>query len=156
TSEENTIFHACFLPEYLPRAVDVTADILRPSLRAEDFDLEKKVILDEIARYDDEPGYSAYEQARRLYFDGHPLGNSVLGTKESIGALGRDQMHDYFQRRYVAPNITAVAAGAFEWPGFVELIARHCGDWPRGEAPRVGVTDTRGSGGFKVVARDKV
>jgi predicted Zn-dependent peptidase len=156
TSEENTVFHACFLPEYLPQAVDVTADILRPSLRGEDFDMEKKVILDEIARYDDEPGYSAYEQARRLYFDGHPLGNSVLGTKESIGALTRDQMAGYFQRRYVASNITAVAAGNYEWPRFVELIEKHCGDWPRGEAPRVGVAETRGSGGFKVVARDKV
>src|SRR6516164_10262724 len=80
TSEENTVFHACFLPEYLPQAVDIMADILRPSLRVEDFDMEKKVILDEIARYDDEPGYSAYEQARRLYFGDHRLGNSVLGT----------------------------------------------------------------------------
>src|SRR5881227_3954823 len=41
TSEENTVYHACFLPEYLPEAVDVLADILRPSLRPEDFDTEK-------------------------------------------------------------------------------------------------------------------
>src|SRR6266480_1885068 len=41
TSEENTVFHACVLPEYLPQAVDILADILRPSLRADDFDTEK-------------------------------------------------------------------------------------------------------------------
>jgi predicted Zn-dependent peptidase len=156
TSEENTVFHACFLPEYLPEAVDVMADILRPSLRVRDFDMEKKVILDEIARYEDEPGYSAYEQARRLYFGKHKLGNSVLGTPASISALTREQMHAYFERRYVAPNVTAVAAGHFDWPRFVELIEKHCADWPGGKAPRQGVAEARGSGGFKVVTRDKV
>src|SRR5205809_4842559 len=40
TSEENTVFHACFLPEYLGKAVDVLTDILRPSLRSEDFEVE--------------------------------------------------------------------------------------------------------------------
>jgi len=33
TSEENTVFHAAVLPEYLPQAVDILADILRPGER---------------------------------------------------------------------------------------------------------------------------
>ena len=45
TSEENTVFYAAVLPEYLPRALDVLADILRPSLRGDDFDMENKKIL---------------------------------------------------------------------------------------------------------------
>src|SRR5881227_1161050 len=47
TSEENTVFHAAVLPEYLPAAVDILSDILRPSLREEDFDTEKNVIIEE-------------------------------------------------------------------------------------------------------------
>ena len=47
TSEENTVFYAAILPEYLPQAVDILADILRPSLRTEDFDMEKNVIIEE-------------------------------------------------------------------------------------------------------------
>jgi predicted Zn-dependent peptidase len=46
TSEENTVFHTAVLPEYLPQAVDLLADILRPSLRQEDFDTEKNVIIE--------------------------------------------------------------------------------------------------------------
>src|SRR3954452_23756789 len=53
TSEENTVFYAAVLPEYLPHAVDLLADILRPSLRDEDFDMEKKVIIEEIGMYED-------------------------------------------------------------------------------------------------------
>src|SRR5438093_1394378 len=115
TSEENTVFHAAVLPEYLPQAVDILADILRPSLRGEDFDLEKNVIIEEIGMYEDQPMWSAYDQAKRAHFAEHPLGNSILGSVASITALTREQMHAYFQRRYVAPNITVVAAGNFEW-----------------------------------------
>src|SRR5579871_3814158 len=140
TSEENTVFHACVLPEYLPQAVDVIADILRPSLRGEDFDTEKKVILEEIGMYEDQPMWSAYDHAKRAYFADHPLGNSVLGTPASITALTRDQMHTYFQRRYVAPNIIVAAAGNFEWPRFVDLIEKHCGQWQKGETGRQGVS----------------
>src|SRR5215475_6365806 len=42
TSEETTVFHAAVLPEYLPQALDILADILRPSLRNEDFQTEKQ------------------------------------------------------------------------------------------------------------------
>src|SRR6266702_4633221 len=119
TSEENTVFYAAILPEYLPDAVDILADILRPSLRDEDFDMEKKVIIEEIGMYDDQPMWSAYDHAKRVYFANHPLGNSILGSVESIKALTHDQMHAYFQRRYVAPNVTVVAAGNFDWDGLV-------------------------------------
>src|SRR5438270_5848230 len=111
TSEENTVFYAAILPEYLPQAVDILADILRPSLRDDDFDMEKNVIIEEIGMYEDQPMWSAYDHAKQVYFADHRLGNSILGTDESIAALKRDEMHEYFARRYVANNITVAAAG---------------------------------------------
>src|SRR5437588_1372960 len=155
TSEENTVFYAAILPEYLPQAVDILTDILRPSLREEDFDMEKNVIIEEIGMYEDQPTWSAYDHAKKAYFADHPLGNSILGTPESIRALTRDQMHDYFRRRYVAPNVTAVAAGHFEWDHFVDLVAKACGHWERGEAPRTNVRETRGSRKFEVLTKSK-
>jgi predicted Zn-dependent peptidase len=156
TSEENTIFYAAFLPEYLPDAVDILTDILRPSLRSDDFDTEKQVIIEEIGMYDDQPVWSAYDQARRLYFAEHPLGNSVLGTKESVGALSSTQMREYFTRRYVAPNITVAAAGQLDWPRLVSLIEQQCGHWPTGEAPRHNLRETTGTGRFQLVTKPKV
>jgi len=156
TSEENTVFHAAVLPEYLPQAVDILADILRPSLRDDDFDMEKKVIIEEIGMYEDQPMWSAYDRAKRLYFAEHKLGNSILGTPGSITALKRDQMHVYFQRRYVAPNIIVAAAGHFDWPRFVELIEKHCGHWQNGAIGRDGISEARGSDRFEVMTKDKV
>ncbi len=156
TSEENTVFHASVLPEYLPQSVDILADILRPSIRDDDFETEKTVIINEIGMYEDQPLDLALDKARRLHFDAHNLGNSVLGTKESIRALKRDQMYDYFDRRYVAPNITAVAAGNYDWDGLVRLVEKHCGDWKGGPVGREGVGDWGGSGKFEVIRKDGV
>ncbi|MDB5310493.1 MAG: ptrA 1 [Gemmataceae bacterium] len=156
TSEENTVYYAAVLPEYLPRAVDILADILRPSLRTEDFDTEKQVILEEIGMYEDQPGWAAGDHARRIYYAGHPLGNSVLGSKESVTALARDQMHAYFARRYSPTNIVVSAAGNFEWDGFVQLIAAACSKWEPGEAGRTNRTEWGGVGGLHVLTREKV
>src|SRR5207253_6597854 len=139
TSEENTVFYAAILPEYLPHAVDILADILGPSLRTDDLDMEKNVIIEEIGMYEDQPMWSAYDHAKRAYFADHPLGNSILGTAESIRVLERDQMHEYFSRRYVAPNITVVAAGHFDWNDLVKLVRAQCGGWNTGPTGRLGI-----------------
>src|SRR5262249_19187089 len=133
TSEENTVFYAAILPEYLPDAVDILADILRPSLRKNDFEMEKNVIIEEIGMYEDQPNWSAYDHAKRVFFADHPLGNSILGSVDSIRALTRYQMYSYFQRRYKPSNITVVAAGSFNWKQLTELVDKHCGGWVGGK-----------------------
>src|SRR5262249_26541393 len=126
TSEENTVFWGAVLPEYLPRLLDLLTDMLRPSLRSDDFDVEKKVILEEIGMYQDQPMWSAYERVMREHFGSHPLGNSVLGTSESVGGLSRDQMKRYFDGRYVAGNMLVAVAGRVDWREFCGLIDRSC------------------------------
>jgi predicted Zn-dependent peptidase len=156
TSEENTVYYAALLPEYLPKGIDILADILRPSLREEDFDMEKKVILEEIDMYEDQPGSVAWERARRIYYSAHPLGNSVLGTKESVGALTRDQMHAYFTRRYAANNIVLSAAGNFDWNNFVKLVSDACSGWNTDRVGRENRTEWTGKPGLHVLIREKV
>jgi predicted Zn-dependent peptidase len=156
TSEENTIFHAAVLPEYVPQAVDILADILRPSLRKRDFDTEKEVIIEEIGMYEDQPMWSTYDHVKRVYFSNHKLGNTILGTPQTITDLRREQMQAYFKRRYVAPNIVVAAAGNFDWPAFVEVIDKHCGDWKSGPVGRDCLHEAPGSGRFEVITKEKV
>src|SRR5262249_53854844 len=137
TSEEITLFYAAVLPEYLPRAFDLLADIIRPALRQEDFDMEKKVILEEIVMYDDQPTYTAYERLMQTHFAGHPLGKSVVGTTESITALESTQMRAYHQGRYAAGNTLLGSAGQFDWTEFERMVERQCSGWPGGVPSRL-------------------
>jgi len=136
TSEENTVFYGAVLPEYQDRLVDLLGDILRPSLRQDDFDMEKKVILDEIALYEDHPHFRVYDRLMTEYFHSHPLGNVILGTNESITNLTREQMRDYFDRRYRAGNLTVVAVGNVDWDALVAKVTESCRDWDGGTPPR--------------------
>ncbi len=156
TSEENTVFYGAVLPEYLPQAVDILADILRPTLRQEDFDMEKNVIIEEIGMYEDQPNWSAYDHAKKHYFADHPLGNSILGTPASITALTREQMAAYHARRYVAPNVLAAVAGNFDWNRFVDLVAAACGAWERGPVGREGVRPAKGTGRPSTITKEQV
>jgi predicted Zn-dependent peptidase len=155
TSEENTVFWGAVLPEYLPRLVDLLADMLRPSLRGDDFDMEKKVILEEIGMYQDQPMWVAYEAMMREHFGPHPLGRSVLGTTESVGGLARDQMKDYFDRRYVTNNMLVAVAGNVDWPKFCDIVAEPCASWSRAEATR-DVRPASGSGSVHVITQKKI
>jgi len=129
TSEENTVFFAAVLPEYQERAIDLLGDILRPALRQEDFDTEKNVIADEIARYQDVPGFRVYEKLMGEYFRPHPLGNSILGTTESIRAMKRDDMQAYFDRRYSPGNVTLVGVGNLDFDALTDQARRACSHW---------------------------
>src|SRR5918911_4699037 len=84
TSEENTVYYGAVLPEFQERALDLLTDMMRPALRTDDFDMEKKVILEEIALYRDRPQFLVIDEARSTFYPGHPLGQSVLGTTETI------------------------------------------------------------------------
>ena len=152
TSEEDTFYHVTCLPEYLPRAFEVLSDILRPSLRDDDFVTEKKVIIEEIKMYQDNPMSVAYDAAKEVHFGGHPLGKSILGTAESIGAMGVDQMRAYFARKYSPSNIVLAFAGKTDWDMVVALAEQHCGDWAPGETARQAVAP-RGTGAFRAILR---
>ncbi len=136
TSEENTVYYATILPEYFEEAVELLSDMLRPSLVQEEFDVEKKVILEEIALYQDRPTHVLFESAMKEFFGEHPAGSSVLGTNETVGNLTRDQMHAYFDARYTPSNITFAVAGNFDWDKCVSLIDNYCGSWIDSTAPR--------------------
>jgi predicted Zn-dependent peptidase len=132
TSGEMTCFHAHVLPEHLPSAVDMLADILRPALRQADFDEEKGVILEEIAMYEDNPFMALYERMMERYYHVHPMGHRVLGTKESISALQRDALAGYFHERYASDTMALAVAGKVDFDALVAQASKVCGAWPRG------------------------
>ena len=112
TTKEMISFNAKVLDEHVPVALDVISDlVLRPRFDREDIEKEKSVVLEEIKMEQDNPEYLVFEIFTQNFWREHPLGKPILGTPESIDALTRDRMMDYFRRRYVAPNVLVAVAG---------------------------------------------
>ena len=142
THQENTAYFAHVLPEHLGAAIEILADILQPTLRAEDFEMERNVILEEIGMYRDRPFWTAFERALELHFAGHPLGYRVLGTEQTIRSMKRDAMEQYFRQRYSPDNIVLSVSGAVDFDAVVEQVGRQCGGWaPTGVQRSPGVFD---------------
>ncbi|MDO4549667.1 MAG: pitrilysin family protein [Planctomycetia bacterium] len=129
TTEEYTVYYASVLPEYLEAAVEVFADILNPVCREEDFESEKRVILEEIQMYEESPPFGADERLREEFFGEHPLGHSILGTVASVSALTPQQMRNYLMERYLPGNITFVACGKVCDEEVIQMINKYCGAW---------------------------
>ncbi|MCX5637658.1 MAG: pitrilysin family protein [Planctomycetota bacterium] len=145
TSEENTIFYAAVLPEYLVEVTELWIELMKPALRDEDFSLEKNVIKEEIAMYKDLPSFDVMEKCRSLHFDGHPCGNSVLGSEDSISDLTAAQMHNYLTSRYAPNNMVLACAGNLDWDKICSVAQKFCSRWPRQVGATRALEDCRGS-----------
>jgi predicted Zn-dependent peptidase len=136
TSHEATVYYARVLGEYLDRAVELLSDMMYPRLAESDFETEKEVIVNEIARSEDQPYNATYRRMMQTYFGSHPLGHDVLGTPESIRNMRIEQMREYWNKRYAANNMILSVAGNFSWDHIVELAEKYCSDWRVGDANR--------------------
>lgn len=123
TSKEYTCFYARVLDEDLPLALDVLADALTGSLlRVEDVEVERGVILEEIAMQHDDPGDEIHDVFAAALFGDHPLARDIAGTEQTVAALGRDEIHRYYRQRYTAPNMVVAAAGNIDHHRVVAMV----------------------------------
>ena len=137
TSLEATVYYARVLGEYLDRAFELLSSMMHPRLDESDFTTEKEVIVNEIARSEESPNSLAYRRMLHTYFGKHPLGNYVLGSRESIRAMRLQDMRGYWQQRYAANNLILAVAGNFDWQHLLTLAEQHCSQWRVGDAERV-------------------
>lgn len=137
TAREHTSYQARVLARHLPAAVEVLADLVRnPLLDPDDLDREKAVVAEEIAMVEDTPEDLVFELHGERLWQGHPYGQSILGTTESVAALSCSALADLHRERYVANNLVVAAAGAVDHDQLVELAERWFGGVPAGpDAP---------------------
>lgn len=112
TGKESTLYYCVVEDKHFITAAEVLTDILLNSLfNSNDISLEKKVILEEIRLYEDTPDVQIHDLAISNALQNHPLGNSILGTKEIVNNFSRDDLLSYFNDVYAADNIIVSVAG---------------------------------------------
>ena len=131
TAKEYASYYVKVLDEHLPLAVDILSDIvLRPAFHEVDIEREKKVILEEIKMVEDTPDDLVHELFTQAFWEGHPLGRPILGTKESVEALTQQRLRDHFRGAYAAENVIISAAGNLEHAKLREALERAFGSMP--------------------------
>lgn len=128
TTREHTSYQARVLDADVEIALDVLADlVLDPVLRPEDLELEREVVLEEIAAVEDTPDDLAFDLHASIMWDGHPYGFSILGTRDTVGALTTEDLRRVHADRYLPGNLVVAAAGNIDHDRFVERVATEFG-----------------------------
>ena len=135
TDREATVYYAKVARDHFPLALDVLADMCRRPLFAPDeVERERGVILEELAMTYDQPDAYADLLIDGALWPGQAMGRDVGGSRETVGAITRQQLIDYHARQY-APNNTVVAvAGAVDHEEVAARVAELFDGEPSGDA----------------------
>lgn len=160
TSHEYTCYHAHVLAADAALAVDVVADVVLHALIAEsDVDVERQVILEEIAMREDDPVDTLADTFSTAVFPHGPLGRPVAGSVATVEAMTRRQIRGYYQRRYRPEGMVVAIAGRVGHQDALEWVRAAFGSTTASSATKASrlrsQQPTRGSSGrFLVLQRD--
>ncbi len=129
TSREHTFYFGWVRRADIDNQIELLADLVRPVLPQEEFDMEKKVVLEEIAMSDDDLDRHMYDLLHEKVFAGHALRWPVLGYKETVGNLSRQNMVDYHAQYYSPSNVVLIVAGNVEPEAVLKTAAAVTADW---------------------------
>ena len=125
TAQEVTTYYVRVPDERLDLAADILSDIVwHPSLRPDEIESERKVILEELHMRDDEPEDLVHDVFTSAVFPEHPIGREVIGSAETIQGMQRDDIAAFHHRHYHPSNVVVAAAGNLDHDHIVDLVAQ--------------------------------
>ncbi|MGC2653118.1 MAG: pitrilysin family protein [Mycobacterium sp.] len=159
TAKEHTCYYAHMLDSDIELALDLVADVvLNGRCAAEDVELERDVVLEEIAMRDDDPEDTLADLFLAALFGDHPVGRPVIGSVESVSAMTRDQLRSFHVRRYTPQRMVVAVAGNVDHDEVVGLVRKHFGSrlvrGRRSVAPRKGAGRVTGRPELTLVNRE--
>ena len=145
TAKEHTCYYAHVLDSDLELAVELVADVVLNGVCApDDVELERDVVLEEIAMRDDDPEDAIGDVFLAALFGRHPVGRPVVGTVDSVSSMTRAQLHSFHVRRYTPERMVVAVAGNVDHDQVVSLVRRYFG--ARLERGRMPVPPRKGAG----------
>src|SRR5205823_10062648 len=138
TAKEYASYYIKVLDEHLPLAIDILSDIVRnPAFKSEDIEREKKVVVEEIKMVEDTPDDLVHELFTQGFWEDHPLGRPILGTKETVESFTPALLRDYFSQAYTARNLIVSVVGNLEHGRVRELVSDKFGSLAAAGDPTV-------------------
>ncbi len=131
TAKEEMCLYASFSKEHTQRAIDLLSDIsINSVFPPKEIEKEKEVILDEINSYLDSPSDKIFDDFDSLLFEAHPLGQNILGTKESVSTFTQADLQAYVQQYFTADNLVVSFVGNVSLSRLKSSLEKSLSDMP--------------------------
>ncbi len=126
TAKDMTCFYAHTLTEHMPKALDIICDmIMNPKLSPDDIELEKGVIKEEIAMYEDSPEDLCADTYYENVWAGSMLGSNILGTVKTVDSVTRESLLAHLQKFYVPERMVVSFSGIFDEEKAIEICKNY-------------------------------
>jgi len=120
TTREQTTYHCTVLKEDWKIGLEVLSDLVcNMKISKKDFELEKKVVLQEIQMSDDSPEEIIYDYLFEHCYANHPLGRQILGKSDTLSKMTQKKVYDFYKKFYQGSNLIVSAAGPLEHDALV-------------------------------------
>ena len=137
TTKEGTMVYSVFPHQHMARAIDLLADLVQWSVfPQEELDRERDVVLEEAASYRDTPSDAVYDDFEDRLFADSELGHNILGKKEDLERLTREDCLRYLKTLYVPTNMVFFSTGPEKADLVFRQAERSFGDMSHVMAPR--------------------
>ena len=156
TGKESTSIYTRVLDVHLERAFDVMADMVwRPRIEQHELEAEGRIVVEEIAMYEDDPTDLVFDVLGEAVFPGHPLGRPVIGTRDSVRAADAKALRAFHGERYAPGDLVVAAAGSVDHDELVRLVRGAQGaDSPGRRAPAAPAAGDDADSVLRFVTRD--
>ena len=126
TAREMTCFYAHTLSEHTPKALDIICDmIMNPKLSEDDITLEKGVIKEEIAMYEDSPEDLCADIFYENIWKGSMLGSNILGTNETVDSVTKEKLTAHLKKFYVPERMVISFCGNFDEAEVIDICKKY-------------------------------
>ncbi len=123
TSMENTCYHARVMSGHMDTMIDILSDIFLNSIfDQQEMARERPVIFQEIGMLEDSPDELVHHLAGQSFWGDHPLGRSILGTRETLLGIDSPDLIRFFHKLYQPDRIILSAAGRIDHENFLARV----------------------------------
>lgn len=134
TNQEVTGYWAKAENHKLPEIIDLVSDVyLNPVIAEREVEKERGVIMEEINMYEDAPSRNIGDFFIKTLYGDQPGGRPILGTKDILRRLTKDDLIAYRRAHYVAPSTIITVSGNFDERKIKAQLTRTFGHLPRAE-----------------------
>src|SRR5262249_51546395 len=142
TTVDHTAYHINTTTEHWRTALELLADwMLHSSIAPAEFEREKGVVQRELEQDLDNPEQMLAQLAMETRFQAHPVRYPVIGYKELVQKVTRDDLVTYYQRMYTPNNMLLVVVGDVQPAAALEHIRTTFGTGQRRPLPAISLPE---------------
>ena len=130
-TEYDSTCHYLTLPsKYTEKGLELLSELaMNANFSNDEFYTEKKVVIEELKQYANDPEENFVEKIPLYYFEESPYHNPIIGHLDNLEQSTPEDLQVFYQKYYCSNNCFLVISGDFKFKSIKEIVEKYFADW---------------------------